>query len=208
MRRRPLLLIAAALVLPAAGRAQVEIDSNTFGGLEARALGPAVMSGRVSSLDVAAGETLTVYVGTAGGGVWKSEDGGNTFEPVFDDHAQAIGAVRIDPNDPQTVWVGSGESWTRRGVAVGDGVYKTTDGGESWRNMGLAAAGRIARIQVSPEDGDTVSSRASPPPSTAPTTWGPAGNGSTNRSTSPTSPSSSATSWSIPPITTGSTSRV
>ena len=88
--------------------------------------------------------------------MWKSRDAGLTWRPVFDDHSQSIGAVRIDPQDPETVWVGTGESWTRNSVSVGTGLYKTTDGGDNWELVGLADSERIARIQVHPEDGDTV----------------------------------------------------
>lgn len=136
--------------------AQVTIDSNTFGGLRARAIGPATMSGRVAAIDAVAEDPLTIYVGAASGGVWKSEDGGITFDPIFDDHDQSIGAVRIDPSDPETVWVGTGESWTRNSVSVGRGLYKTSDGGSSWEFKGLADSERIARIRINPDDGDTV----------------------------------------------------
>ncbi len=146
---------AFALAMPAAVTA-VEIDSNTFGGLEARAIGPATMSGRVAAIDAVAEDPLTIYVGSASGGVWKSIDGGVTYEPVFDDHIQSIGAVRIDPNDSEVVWVGTGEGWTRNSTSVGDGVYKTTDGGKSWTHMGLTESERITRILVDPTDSDTV----------------------------------------------------
>ncbi|HYG65665.1 MAG TPA: hypothetical protein VEL74_23985, partial [Thermoanaerobaculia bacterium] len=107
--------------------AQVEIDSHTFGGLEARALGPAVMSGRVSAVAAVPGDPLTIYVGAASGGVWKSGDGGVTWKPVFDGHAQSIGAIAVDPANPANLWVGTGESWVRNSVSVGDGVYRSTD---------------------------------------------------------------------------------
>ena len=134
----------------------MKIDSNTFGGLEARSLGPAVMSGRIAAIDAVPADPPILYVGSASGGLWKSDDGGTTFEPVFDDHSMSIGAVRVDPSDPDTVWVGTGETWVRNSVSVGDGVYKTTDAGESWSRMGLETSERIARIQVHPEDSDTV----------------------------------------------------
>jgi photosystem II stability/assembly factor-like uncharacterized protein len=134
----------------------VEIDSYTFGGLAARALGPAVMSGRVAAIAAAPGDPLTIYVGAAGGGLWRSGDGGITWRAVFDDHVQSIGAVAVDPRDPQKVWVGTGESWTRNSVSVGDGVYKSTDGGESWQQTGLPDSERIARIAVHPGDSNTV----------------------------------------------------
>lgn len=155
---RRLLGLAAglALAMSAPAAAQVEIDSSTFGGLEARALGPAVMSGRISSIDAVADDPLTVYIGTASGGVWKSTDGGTTFSSVFDDHTQSIGAVRIDPRNPKNVWVGTGESWVRNSVSIGDGVYRSTDGGESWTHLGLAKTEHIANIRVSPASSDTA----------------------------------------------------
>src|SRR4029434_880997 len=96
-------------------------------------------SGRVAAIDaVEEGKRLTVYVGAASGGVWKSLNGGTTFKPVFDKQpVQSIGAVAIDPRNTQVVWVGTGESWTRNSVSVGDGVYKSTDGGDTWTNLGL-----------------------------------------------------------------------
>ena len=140
----------------AARAAEVEIDSNTFGGIEARSIGPATMSGRISALDAVGPDPLTIYIGAAGGGVWKSTDGGLTVNPVFDEHSQSIGAIAIDPKDPKTVWVGTGESWTRNSTSVGDGLYKTTDGGDTWQRVGLENSERIARVQVSPADGNTV----------------------------------------------------
>ncbi|HEX9943653.1 MAG TPA: glycosyl hydrolase [Thermoanaerobaculia bacterium] len=140
----------------AAHAAEVEIDSNTFGGLEARSIGPAIMSGRIAAIDAVGEDPLTIYVGAASGGVWKSTDGGLTFKPVFDEHTQSIGAIAIDPKNPKNVWVGTGESWTRNSTSVGDGLYKTTDGGETWQRMGLETSERIARVQVSPADGNTV----------------------------------------------------
>jgi photosystem II stability/assembly factor-like uncharacterized protein len=144
-------VVLASVPLPA-----VTIDTNTFGGLEARSIGPATMSGRVAALDALADDPLTIYVGAASGGVWKSEDAGVTFEPIFDDHTQSIGAVRIDPSSPETVWIGTGESWTRNSTSVGTGVYKTTDGGDTWEFKGLGDSERIARIRVSPAESDTV----------------------------------------------------
>ncbi len=132
------------------------MDSSTFGGLEARPIGPAVTGGRITAIDAVPQYPLTIYVGAAGGGVWRSTDGGVTWKPVFDDYIQSIGAIAIDPKNPKTVWVGTGESWTRNSTSVGDGLYKTTDGGDSWQRVGLENSERIARIQVSPADGNTV----------------------------------------------------
>ncbi len=163
MRWRPSLVLvllaaapAAAAETPAAAVQSTEIDSSTFGGLEARAIGPAVMAGRIAAIDGVATDPLTIYAGAASGGVWKSIDGGISFKPVFDEHTQSIGAIAVDPSDATTVWVGTGESWTRNSVSVGDGVYKTTNGGESWERAGLEHSERIARIAVHPKDGKTV----------------------------------------------------
>lgn len=136
----------------------VKFDAGTISGLGARNIGPATVSGRIAA--VAArnleGKTL-VYVGSASGGVWKSEDNGTTFQPVFDrTPVQSIGAVTIDPSDPKIVWVGTGESWTRNSVSIGEGVYKTTDGGESWTLMGLEKTERINKILVDPKDSNVV----------------------------------------------------
>ena len=100
---------------------------------------------------------LTIFVGAASGGVWKSEDGGTTFKPVFDEQpVQSIGAIAIDPKNPKNVWVGTGESWTRNSVSIGNGIYRSTDGGETWTRVGLPDSERISKIIVSPENSDTV----------------------------------------------------
>ena len=150
------LLIAPAAVPAAATAQDVKIDSETFGGLRARSIGPAAMSGRIAALDAVEEQRLTIYAGSAGGGVWKSVDGGTTFKPVFDKHCQSIGAVAIDRSDSKTVWVGTGESWTRNSVSVGDGLYKSTDGGDQWTKVGLEKSERIARIAIDPQRPDTV----------------------------------------------------
>jgi photosystem II stability/assembly factor-like uncharacterized protein len=146
---------------PATAPAQpstVRVDSETISGLGARNIGSAAMSGRISALDaVQEGSRLTVYIGSASGGVWKSVNAGATFKPVFDKQAmQSIGAVTIDPKNPKTIWVGTGESWTRNSVSIGDGVYKSTDGGDNWANVGLKESERISKILVDPTATDTV----------------------------------------------------
>ncbi len=136
----------------------VKFDAGTISGLPARNVGSAAMSGRVAAVAaVPENGRLTVYVGAASGGVWKSINGGTTFQPVFDKQdVQSIGAVATDPSHPKTVWVGTGESWARNSVSVGDGVYKSTDGGETWTNVGLKDSERVAKILVDPSEGDTV----------------------------------------------------
>jgi photosystem II stability/assembly factor-like uncharacterized protein len=155
MRKALIALVAAGFAGTALAQ-QAGFDSDTFGGLYARAIGPAAMSGRISALDAVAGERLTVWVGSASGGVWKSVDGGVQYKPVFDKHSQSIGALRVDARDPKTVWVGTGESWVRNSVSVGDGVYKTSDGGETWQRVGLESTERIAKIALDPVQRDTV----------------------------------------------------
>ncbi|MGH8305675.1 MAG: WD40/YVTN/BNR-like repeat-containing protein, partial [Steroidobacteraceae bacterium] len=137
----------------------VVVDSGVISGLGARNIGSAAMSGRISALagfDDASGK-VTLFVGAASGGVWKSTDGGTIFKPVFDEQpVQSIGAIALDPSHPQNVWVGTGESWTRNSVSVGDGIYKSTDGGETWTHAGLPDSERVARILVDPRAADTV----------------------------------------------------
>src|SRR5439155_9777487 len=118
--------------------APVKVDAETIRGLGAGSMGSGAMSRRVAALDaVHGGERVTVYIGAASGGVWKSVNGGTTFKPVFDKPpVQSIGAVTVDPKHPKVVWVGTGEAWTRNSVSIGDGVYKSVDGGENWTNLG------------------------------------------------------------------------
>jgi photosystem II stability/assembly factor-like uncharacterized protein len=103
------------------------------------------------------GGKTTLFVAAASGGVWKSSDGGTTFKPVFDKQpVQSIGAIAIDPTNTKTIWIGTGESWTRNSTSIGDGIHKSTDGGETWTNMGLPQSERIDRIIVSPANGSVV----------------------------------------------------
>src|SRR5499425_406753 len=136
----------------------VKVDSETISGLGARNIGSAAMSGRVAAIDAAQeGQRLTVYIGSASGGVWKSVNGGTTFKPIFDKQpVQSIGAITIDPKNPKVVWVGTGEAWTRNSTSIGDGIYKSTDGGDNWTNMGLKESERIAKILVDPADTNVV----------------------------------------------------
>ena len=150
-------LLAASAVI--ADDAAPVFDAGTISGLGVRNIGSAAMSGRISSLDAIGmpDGKLTIWVGAASGGVWKSLDGGTTFEPVFDGQpVQSVGAVTIDKRDPNTVWVGTGEAWTRNSVSIGDGIYKTSDGGDTWKNVGLPGSERIAEILVDPRDSRTV----------------------------------------------------
>ncbi|MCE9573560.1 MAG: sialidase [Deltaproteobacteria bacterium] len=148
----------AAVAPPAAVVRPALADASTISGLGIRNIGSAAMSGRVAAVAARVDHgATTIYVGAASGGVWRSRDGGTTFDPVFDRMpVQSIGAIAIDPTTPSTVWVGSGEAWTRNSVSIGDGIYKSTDGGESWANMGLPASERIVKILVHPKNGNVV----------------------------------------------------
>ena len=152
-------LFAFALLGTAAFAQQaLKFDAATVSGLPARNIGTAVTSGRTAAVDaVDQNGQVTVFIGAASGGVWKSVNGGTTFKPVFDrETAQSIGAIKIDPSNPKIVWVGTGEAWTRNSVSIGDGVYKSTDGGENWTNMGLKDSEHIAKILINPKDGNSV----------------------------------------------------
>jgi len=130
---------------------------NLFGDLNARHIGPALMSGRINDLEVHPTNPRIIYAGTAGGGVWKSNDAGTTFNPIFDDYCQSIGAVAIDPNSPdKVIYVGTGETWTRNSVSVGDGLYKSIDGGTNWKKIGFDNSERIANIIVNPNNSNEV----------------------------------------------------
>jgi len=119
------------------------------------ALGPAGMSGRVAAIDAVAANPDVIYVGAATGGLWKSEDGGLTWKPIFDDQeVAAIGAVSIFQASPDIVWVGTGEGNPRNSASVGYGIYKSMDGGRTWEHLGLEATERIHRILLHPDDPD------------------------------------------------------
>ena len=158
---RTILLASAATILAASAVAQpvVPADTAAISGLGIRNIGSAKMSGRISAVAGREGKDgkFTLLVGSASGGVWMSEDSGTTFKPIFDKQpVQSIGAVAFDPSNPKTLWVGTGESWTRNSVSVGNGVYKSTDNGDTWTHVGLPATERITRILVHPKNGNIV----------------------------------------------------
>jgi photosystem II stability/assembly factor-like uncharacterized protein len=134
-------------------------NSATISGLSARNIGSAAMSGRVSAIAGTREPSgkITLFVGAASGGVWKSDDSGTRYRPIFDEqHVQSIGAIALDPKNSKNVWVGTGESWTRNTVSIGDGIYKSTDGGETWTHANLEKSERISRVVVDPRSSNTV----------------------------------------------------
>jgi photosystem II stability/assembly factor-like uncharacterized protein len=143
--------MAALLALPASLEAQ-KLDALAF-----RAVGPALTSGRVADLAINPLNPDEWYVAAASGGVWKTSNHGLTFEPLFDDQGSySIGCITLDPSNSHTVWVGTGENNNQRSVAYGDGVYKSTDGGSSWTNVGLKASEHIGMIAVHPKNSNIV----------------------------------------------------
>ena len=157
--KKNFLIILPLVFATLLGQAQdpVSKGKELFGDMSARHIGPALMSGRISDLEPHPTNDRVIYAGTAGGGVWKSSNGGATFNPIFNEYCQSIGAVAIDPSNPDNVvWTGTGETWTRNSVSVGDGIYKTVDGGTNWKKMGLEKSERIAGIQVNPKNPDEV----------------------------------------------------
>jgi photosystem II stability/assembly factor-like uncharacterized protein len=154
-----ILFIASCFAIAASGAEQAPFNSSTISGLGARNIGSATMSGRISAIAANREPSgkITLFVGAASGGVWKSEDGGTVYKPVFDDQpVQSIGAVALDPRNSKNVWVGTGEAWTRNSVSIGNGIYKSGDGGETWTFAGLPDSERVAKIVVSPTNSDTV----------------------------------------------------
>jgi photosystem II stability/assembly factor-like uncharacterized protein len=114
------------------------MNAETFSGLKFRSIGPGAESGRVMSIAVNPKKTHEFYVGVASGGVWKTVNDGTTWSPLFDhEGSYSIGYVALDPNDASVVWVGAGESNSQRSVSYGDGIYRSDDGGKSWKNLGL-----------------------------------------------------------------------
>ncbi len=149
-------LISAALVLGANGHVTIAQD-NPFAGLKFRNIGPALTSGRISDFAFHKGAVQSFYVATSSGNLWKTENNGTTWQPLFENEGSyALGVVEIDPNNPHTVWVGTGENNAQRSVANGDGVYKSVDGGKTWKNMGLQDSGHISQIWINPDDSDMV----------------------------------------------------
>ncbi len=156
MQRR-LLLTSALLLLWIAGAYAQSLNMDLLKGLKPRSVGPAGMSGRVTSIDVPAHNTNIIYIGTASGGLWRSLNGGDTWEALFDkERVLSIGAVKIAPSNPDIVWAGTGEGNPRNSQSSGAGIYKSLDGGKNWQRMGLENTRTIHRILIHPQNPDVV----------------------------------------------------
>ncbi|MBT3327299.1 MAG: sialidase, partial [Gemmatimonadales bacterium] len=145
----PLIL---TLAVPAAAQ---QIPTDALSQLSFRHIGP--VGNRTTSIAGVEGDRFTYYAGAATGGVWKTEDAGIHWKPVFDDQpVHAIGALAVSSSDPAIVWVGTGETSIRSNVSLGNGVWKSTDAGETWAHMGLEGTGRIGKVLIHPSDPDIV----------------------------------------------------
>jgi photosystem II stability/assembly factor-like uncharacterized protein len=146
------------------------MSAATFSGLKFRSLGPAVASGRVVDFAIDPRDRSHYFLAAAAGGVWKTTNAGTTWTPVFDDQGSySIGTVVLDPKNPNIVWVGTGENNSQRSVGYGDGVYRSDDGGKSWKNVGLKTSEHIGKIVIDPRNSDVVYVAAQGP------LWGPGG---------------------------------
>jgi len=149
-------LLLTGLVLTCAVSAQ-KVNWEQFKNWKPRNIGPAGMSGRITSIDAVVANPTTVYVGAASGGVWKTENGGQTWNPIFDEQPiQNIGSVAIQQSNPNVVWVGTGEGNPRNSLNLGAGIYKTLDAGKSWKKMGLDKTICIHRVVIDPANPNTV----------------------------------------------------
>ena len=142
---------------PADSTPKSPFNTDAFGALRARSIGPAMTSGRIGALAVNPNNPAIIFVGSASSGLWKSTTGGASWQPVFDkEGSYSIGWITLDPRNPSVIWVGTGENNSQRSVAYGDGVYKSEDNGRSWKNVGLKQSEHIGRIVVDPTNSDIV----------------------------------------------------
>jgi photosystem II stability/assembly factor-like uncharacterized protein len=152
MRFLPALAVLAAMSLAAQS-----VDVTALNNLEYRYVGPANMGGRTTDVEGVPGNPAIVYVGTGGGGLWKTVNGGTTWTPIFERQGTySIGDLALDPRNPDVIWLGTGEANMRNSVSFGDGMYKSTDGGKNWTHLGLKETEHIARVLVSPLDSNTA----------------------------------------------------
>jgi photosystem II stability/assembly factor-like uncharacterized protein len=143
--------------IPGTENKQLIKQSETFSSLRFRSIGPSLVSGRIADIAVNPANKSQWYLAVASGGVWKTDNAGTTFTPIFDNQGSySIGCISIDPNNEHTIWVGTGENNNQRSVAYGDGVYKSEDGGQSWENVGLKNSEHIGMIAIHPNNSQVV----------------------------------------------------
>ena len=175
MKRNIYFILIPAILIILTGSINAQTGRDTFpkdiyGGLKFRNLCPAFVSGRISDLAVNPSNTSEYFVGVASGGIWKTTNNGTTFKPVFDNYSvYSIGCLAMDPKNHNVIWAGTGENNHQRSVSYGDGVYKSIDGGKSWKNMGLKESYHIGMIAIHPKNTDTVFVAAEG------SVWGPGG---------------------------------
>ena len=160
------LLVGSALVATAqkktaqkapAPAAAETVSLDQFKNWKPRNIGPAGMSGRITAIDAVVDDPNIIYLGAASGGVWKTINGGHEWKPVFDEQPNInIGSVAIQQSNPNIVWVGTGEGNPRNSINIGEGIYKTIDGGKTWNRMGLEKTRNIHRVLIDPNNPNTV----------------------------------------------------
>lgn len=156
MKKYLLSMLCFLLLLSTAAFSQ-SIDMDKLKAIKPRNIGPAGMSGRVTAIDVVLSDTRVMYAGTASGGLWRSVSGGTTWEPIFDEtDVASIGAVKVQQSNPSVIWVGTGEGNPRNSQNMGRGVFKSIDGGKTWKNMGLKDTKTIHRLIIDPTNPDVV----------------------------------------------------
>ncbi|MDZ7659760.1 VPS10 domain-containing protein [Fodinibius sp.] len=152
-----LIFIAGGSLTATAQDSKSAVSQASYSGLEFRNIGPALFSGRIADIAIHPNDDNIWYVAVGSGGVWKTTNDGVTWDPIFDNQSSfSIGSVTIDPTNPNTIWVGTGENVGGRHVGYGDGVYKSTDGGQTWKNMGLKESQHISKVVVHPKNSDVI----------------------------------------------------
>ena len=159
MKRQTSLLIAAMAMAAAAlpsGQGQDRFSEEALKGIQIRGIGPGLATGRVVDVEIDPKNPNVWYVASAFGGLWKTENRGITFNPIFDDGPFTLCCVVVDPKDSDVVWLGSGENNSQRSAHFGDGVYKSTDAGKTWKRMGLEKSEHIGKIVIDPRNSSVV----------------------------------------------------